>query len=92
MMLHFSDEKLQIQELFKALIHRGKRDVRSFIHPNIDMLIHIFAFLQEIRAIFRLCRTEFECDRYAAVRQHLYSFSSGNLKHRQFIALCEVRL
>ena len=40
--------------------------------------------------MFRLCRTEFESNRYKAVRQHLYMFSDGTLKHRQFIALSEV--
>lgn len=40
--------------------------------------------------MFRLCCTEFESNRYKAVRQHLYLFSDGTLKHRQFIALSEV--
>ncbi|CAI8022013.1 hypothetical protein GBAR_LOCUS12959 [Geodia barretti] len=70
MLSKFPDERLPIQQLFKTLIQRGKRD--------------------EVRAMFRLCRSDFESDMYTDVRHHLYSFSSGTLKHRQFIALCEI--
>ena len=42
--------------------------------------------------MFRLCQEELKADKYSPVRHSLYSYTTGKLNHRQFIALCEVRL
>ena len=46
---------------------------------------------QEIRGVFRVCKPQLRDDKYAVIRQSLYSYANGQLSHKQLVALCEVR-
>ena len=46
--------------------------------------------LQEIRGVFRVCKDPLKKEQFSPLRQYLYSFASGDLSHRQLVALCEV--
>lgn len=48
-------------------------------------------WLQEIRGVFRVCKSQLQEDKYLVIRQFIYSYADGQLSHKQLVALCEVR-
>ena len=46
--------------------------------------------MQEIRGVFKVCKLQLTKERYSSIRQYMYGFASGQLTHKQLLALCEV--
>ncbi len=87
MMKHFPNEESGIRDLFRSLVFKGKRDV------SVCLLTLSFTFdsvSQDIRGVFRVCKPPLVSKQYSNIRQYLYNYASGQLSHRQLLALCEV--